>query len=81
VDGKNCKPHVKGPRLRQLEREIRAAQFFRWHCLQEFRECVVDGRSGFRMVARFPGPHLKPRGRLADSLWRPHGYAFQRRGA
>lgn len=61
----------RAPSLRQLEREIRAQQLFRWHCQQEYVECVVDGRSGFRMTARYPAPWHKPRGTRSDSLWHP----------
>jgi hypothetical protein len=76
---KHCTPRVKRQPLRQIEREIRAQKLFRWHCQQTYVECVVDGKRGFQMTARFSRPPLKPRGFRADPLWRPNGFAFQQR--
>jgi hypothetical protein len=61
---------LKRTPTRELARQIRATEFFHWHCRQGYFEVVIDGRAAFRLtvknVYRSDG-----NGRRADSLDHP----------
>jgi hypothetical protein len=73
MDGSKGITPVKAPRrtsLRQLEREMRARDFFRWHAQQHF----VETGGGFRLTAKYP-TRDGGKGHRADSLNHPRGGA------
>lgn len=61
---------LKRTPVRELARNLKAAQFFQWHAGQHYVECSRNGKRQFRLTAKNPA-RADGSGRRADSLNHP----------
>jgi hypothetical protein len=71
VDSENCTTRVKGPPLRQIERQLKAHQFFRTHCSMQFVERDVDGERLVRFEEKHTASYRPPGKVRGDWWWMP----------
>ena len=71
MNSENCTTRVKGALIRQLDREIRATQFFHTHCGMGFVERDIAGERLVRFEEKHSATYRKPQNTRGDWSWRP----------